>query len=232
MGQLTAPASMACSTYGEVITAASTRPSARAWGICGKGSATYSVFFAPASSISLRAPMRLMLESWTTATFLPERSFSDLMPLSLDATSALASRSGLTWPSIGETHLSGVPWAVALMSTGVVTKPNCAWPATREDTTGIGEAAFARFTLMPCLANMPFSIARKRTALGENGTMFTVTSVISALALPLPLALLSADDESPLLPQAAARAMTAASALTFRPVRTQSSVRCVLHYRE
>jgi len=56
--------------------------------------ATNLVSFAPASVISFCAPMRLMLESWTTATVLPLRSLSEVIPLSLAATNALASRSG------------------------------------------------------------------------------------------------------------------------------------------
>lgn len=213
----TAPASRADSTYGEVITAASTRPSASAWGICGNGMATYSVPFAPASVISFCAPMRLMLESWTTATFLPPRSFRSVIPLSFEATSALASRSGEIWPSMGETHLTSVPWELAFTSTGVVRKPNCCLPATIEATIGVGAAAFSVVTFRPCFLKMPFFCARKSTAFGVNGTIPTVTSVRPPLPLDPPASLLLP------LPQAAVMLSKAAIAMTLTPLRTCAS---------
>jgi hypothetical protein len=98
------------------------------------------------------------------------------------------------------------------MSTGVETNPKSACPATSEETMGTGEAAGSTVTLRPRLANIPFCIARKSTAFGENGTMPTVTSVCSvpSAAVPPP-------------PQAVAASTTAASRLAVTPLRTSAS---------
>src|SRR3954447_1495075 len=118
---------------------------------------------------------------------------------------------------MGETHLTSVPWELALTRTGVVRKPNCCLPATIEATIGVGAAADSVVTFSPCFLKMPFFCARKSTAFGVNGTIPTVTSVRpplppeSAASLLLPL------------PQAAVMLSNAAIAMTLTPLRTCAS---------
>ena len=117
-----APSPSAVCVNGATMTAACTRPWASAAGICGNGIAIWWMLCGsmPACLASTMTDSEFSEVSCTSATFLPARSFTRVMPEPLAATSTVVSSAGLvgSLPSTVDTHLTPTPLELRLISTG------------------------------------------------------------------------------------------------------------------
>ena len=145
------------------MTAACTRPWARAAGICGNGIAIWwmDAGSMPACLARISTASEFSEVSWTSATFLPARSFTDVMPEPLAATRTVESSAGFdgSLPSTLDTHLTLTPLELRLISTGVVMKPNCSVPLAMDASTATGLAWATKVTFRPCCLKMPLLCA-------------------------------------------------------------------------